>query len=93
MSFPRPLRRSVSLSPARTLRLVVLGQSAVGKTGTGAGRRSKGATPRKLLPSMGKEEAMPPISPALVYAIKPSTNKLGKKVASGGEGGRTVSLY
>ncbi|XP_039562601.1 ras-like protein family member 11B isoform X3 [Passer montanus] len=32
MSFPRPLRRSVSLSPARTLRLVVLGQSAVGKT-------------------------------------------------------------
>lgn len=33
MSFPRPLRRSVSLSPARTLRLVVLGQSAVGKTG------------------------------------------------------------
>ncbi|XP_069660504.1 ras-related and estrogen-regulated growth inhibitor isoform X2 [Haliaeetus albicilla] len=32
MSFPRPLRRSVSLSPARSLRLVVLGQSAVGKT-------------------------------------------------------------
>ncbi|XP_033917463.1 ras-related and estrogen-regulated growth inhibitor-like [Melopsittacus undulatus] len=32
MSFPRPLRRSVSLSPGRTLRLVVLGQSAVGKT-------------------------------------------------------------
>ncbi|XP_062823602.1 GTP-binding protein Rhes isoform X2 [Anolis carolinensis] len=32
MSFPRPLRRSVSLNPARTLRLVVLGQGAVGKT-------------------------------------------------------------
>uniref|UniRef100_A0A8C2TPT4 small monomeric GTPase n=1 Tax=Coturnix japonica TaxID=93934 RepID=A0A8C2TPT4_COTJA len=32
MSFPRPLRRSISLSPARTLRLVVLGQGAVGKT-------------------------------------------------------------
>ncbi|XP_062432402.1 ras-related and estrogen-regulated growth inhibitor-like [Rhea pennata] len=32
MSFPRPLRRSVSLSPARSLRLVVLGQGAVGKT-------------------------------------------------------------
>lgn len=34
MSFPRPLRRAVSLTPARTLRLVVLGQGAVGKTGT-----------------------------------------------------------
>ncbi|XP_067151596.1 ras-related and estrogen-regulated growth inhibitor-like isoform X1 [Apteryx mantelli] len=32
MSFPRPLRRSASLSPARSLRLVVLGQGAVGKT-------------------------------------------------------------
>nr|XP_025969989.1 ras-related and estrogen-regulated growth inhibitor-like [Dromaius novaehollandiae] len=32
MSFPRPLRRSVSLSPGRSLRLVVLGQGAVGKT-------------------------------------------------------------
>ncbi|XP_039391632.1 ras-related and estrogen-regulated growth inhibitor-like [Mauremys reevesii] len=32
MSFSRPLRRSVSLSQARTLRLVVLGQGAVGKT-------------------------------------------------------------
>ncbi|XP_078540181.1 ras-related and estrogen-regulated growth inhibitor-like [Lissotriton helveticus] len=30
--LPRPLRRSVSLAPARTVRLVVLGQSAVGKT-------------------------------------------------------------
>ncbi|XP_030056994.1 ras-related and estrogen-regulated growth inhibitor isoform X1 [Microcaecilia unicolor] len=30
--LPRPLRRSVSLAPGRTARLVVLGQSAVGKT-------------------------------------------------------------
>lgn len=31
--LPRPLRRSWSLAPARTMRIVVLGQSAVGKTG------------------------------------------------------------
>ncbi|KAM4617852.1 ras-related and estrogen-regulated growth inhibitor-like [Discoglossus pictus] len=30
--IPRPLRRSWSLAPARTMRFVVLGQSAVGKT-------------------------------------------------------------
>ncbi|XP_073514135.1 ras-related and estrogen-regulated growth inhibitor-like isoform X1 [Phyllobates terribilis] len=30
--LPKPLRRSWSLSPARTMRIVVLGQSAVGKT-------------------------------------------------------------
>ncbi|XP_053576421.1 ras-related and estrogen-regulated growth inhibitor-like isoform X2 [Bombina bombina] len=30
--LPRPLRRSWSLAPARTMRFVVLGQSAVGKT-------------------------------------------------------------
>ncbi|XP_043923236.1 ras-related and estrogen-regulated growth inhibitor-like [Protopterus annectens] len=30
--LPRPLRKSTSLSPAKTLRIVMLGQSAVGKT-------------------------------------------------------------
>lgn len=89
MSFPRPLRRSVSLSPARTLRLVVLGQSAVGKTGrTGIPGIPPCVPPASPLQSPGNPQhplcisscippdispCNPPASPSIPLCIPPAS--------------------
>lgn len=73
MSFPRPLRRSVSLSPARTLRLVVLGQSAVGKTGRKEGGPGRGGGMGSVSPG----EPLVPQPPSLIFVEEGRRSALG----------------